>query len=124
MSSPGKKGVRNPLQLLGMYLFWMEAAAAAGMFATRELEHWTRHFLVFVAALGIFVYVSTAAFVVIYLTVRRPHFLFNPSDYDKTVQPQLLGPSGPRLAIDNPPSVDEVAIPSGPVQGGAPSPKG
>ena len=95
-----KKDIKNPLQLLGLYLVYMEAAGAASMFAMQSLQHWTRYFLIFALGIGILIYLIITGFVVIYLTIKHPHLLFNPSDYAPGVQHRLFDET---LNIDNPP---------------------
>lgn len=101
------KAVRSPLQLFGLYLAWMESAVAASLMATSSLEHWTRYLLIFVMALGLILYVCIAGFLLVYLVVKRPFFLFNPSDFDKSVQHLLFGPGVPKLEVANPPEVEQ-----------------
>ena len=52
-------------------------------------------------ASGLAVYVSVTGFVLVYLVVKKPGFLFNPSDYDRAVQPMLFGAPAP--IIQTPP---------------------
>ena len=83
--------VKNPLQLLGLYIGWMETVMAGALWATTGIVHWSRYALMVSAALGLIAYIVTSCFIVIYLTVKKPHLLFNPSDYDKDVQKYLFG---------------------------------
>lgn len=89
--NPDKKGIKNPLQLLGLYIAWLESAAAISLLATTTVNHWARHFLIAAAALGIILYIVTACFTVVFLTIKNPFLLFNPSDYDKEAQKLLVG---------------------------------
>jgi hypothetical protein len=50
-------------------------------------------------AIGLIVWVATTAFVLLYLVVNKPGFLFNPSDFDKTVQPMLFGAPAPIIQV-------------------------
>lgn len=97
-------GVRNPLQLYGLYLVLVEGSLTAGLFATQGVEHWTRYFLMAVMAIGLLIYVLVASFMVVYLVVKKPGFLFNPSDYDKDVQPLLFGAPSVVIQPDAPPA--------------------
>lgn len=108
MAAQEKKGVRNPLQLLGLYLGWMESAAAVGIFATQGVDHWSRYLLISCAAGGIAIYILTASFIAIYLAIKHPYFLFNPSDYDKNVQHNLFGIGKDKLNVRNPPAPDPI----------------
>jgi len=94
-----QKGVRNPLQLLGWYLAWMEGIAGGGLLLSAPFDHWTKYFLLFAIGFGILAYGLTAAFVVIYLAVKNPNLLFNPSDYDPTVQHQLFGTPASKIEV-------------------------
>ncbi|MHC4575205.1 MAG: hypothetical protein ACYS76_13920 [Planctomycetota bacterium] len=104
MSSGAAKAIQSPLQLFGLYLAWSETALSAGLFATGGIEHWTRYLLMALMGIGLLIYVAVAGFLLVYLVVKRPHFLFNPSDYDKSVQPMLFGASEPVLQVTNPES--------------------
>jgi hypothetical protein len=42
-------------------------------------------------ALGLLAYVSVTGFMLVYLAMHKPGFLFNASDFDKSVQPMLFG---------------------------------
>ncbi len=106
------KAVQSPLQLFGLYLAWAETALSASVWATSAVEHWTRHFLMAAMGIGLLAYVGIAGFLLIYLVVKRPAFLFNPSDFDKSVQHLLFGPGTPQLEVANPPQV-----PAGGAQG-------
>lgn len=92
MSDENKKkfNLQNPLQLLGIFLGWLETAAVVGLFAINEIDHWTRDFVIFSLGFGIIGYLFIVGFVNVYLTVKTPHFLFNPSDFDKEVQQYLF----------------------------------
>jgi hypothetical protein len=90
LPSSKKFNLKNPLQLLGIYLGWLETAAAVGLFAVNNVNSWPRDFVIFALGFGIISYVLIVGFVNIYLTIRSPHFLFNPSDYAKDVQPYLF----------------------------------
>ncbi len=90
MSPSTKISVKNPLQLLGLYIGWMETVMAGALWATTGIVHWSRYALMISAALGIIAYIGTSCFIVVYLAVKKPHLLFNPSDYDKDVQKYLF----------------------------------
>lgn len=96
-SSSQSVGVRSPLQLFGLYLAWSETALSGSLFATQGLEHWTRYFLIGSMSVGLLAYVGVTSFLLVYLVVKKPGFLFNPSDYDSSVQPMLFGAPGPTI---------------------------
>src|SRR5262245_22201568 len=109
--------VRSPLQLFGFYLAWMETALAGSLFATESGTYpQTKSFLMISMGIGAIVFVLTAAFLLIYLTVKKPGFLFNPGDYDPAVQPMLFDRPTPILAPDPAPAPTQPA--TGPQVGG------
>lgn len=111
MADNQSKAVQSPLQLFGLYLAWTESALAASLFATSSIDHWTRYLLIFVMAAGLLMYVAIAGFLLVYLVVKRPFFLFNPSDFDKSVQHLLFGPTAPKLEVTIPPQDHQGANP-------------
>jgi hypothetical protein len=62
-------------------------------------------------AAGLLMYVAIAGFLLVYLVVKRPFFLFNPSDFDKSVQHLLFGPTAPKLEVTIPPQDHQGANP-------------
>lgn len=48
---------------------------------------------------GLLAYVGVAGFLLIYLAIKRPAFLFNPSDYDSSVQHRLFDIPSPHIRI-------------------------
>lgn len=60
----------------------------------------------FVMSLGLVAYVGVAGFLLVYLVLKRPAFLFNPSDYDSSVQHMLFS-DGPKLVVKNPPTPND-----------------
>lgn len=105
MRGSQRSPVQSPLQLFGLYLAWTESALAASLFATTSIVHWSRYLLIVAMAVGLVVYIGIAGFLLVYLVVRKPAFLFNPSDYDKSVQHMLFGPGVPKLEVNNPPAI-------------------
>lgn len=83
------KNISNPLQLMGRYLGWLESVSAAGLFAVPS-GHWTQSALVVAIITGLAVYLLTSAFLLIFLAIKHPHFLYNPSDYSDQVQERLF----------------------------------
>jgi len=95
------KSVKSPLQMVGFYLAWVESAIGVGLWAVRDVNDWTRSLLIVtMCAIGI-IYAAVVAFVLIYIVFKKPHFLFNPSDYTPSVQPMLF--DQPELSVQNPP---------------------
>jgi hypothetical protein len=101
VSSKAPKSIQSPLQLFGLFLAWSETALSGGLFATYGIQHWSRYLLMVFMAVGLLLYVLIAGFLLLYLVIKKPYFLFNPSDYDKSVQPMLFGGSGPVLQVTN-----------------------
>lgn len=97
-SSSQLRGVRNPLQLFGIYLAWSETALSVSMFAMSNIDHWIKYCLIAAMAVGLLAYVAVASFLLVYLALTKPGFLFNPSDYDSAVQPMLFGAPSPVIA--------------------------
>lgn len=113
-------GVRNPLQLFGLYLAWAETALSASVWATQGVDHWTRYLLIGSMSVGLLAYVGVTGFLLVHIVTTKPGFLFNPSDYDKTVQPMLFGAPAP--VIQAPPVVlQPTTIGSSEVSGNAPT---
>jgi len=95
-------GVQNPLQLFGLYLAWAETALGGALFALQNVNHWTKYLLIVTMAFGVIVWVSVTAFLLIHIVTKKPGFLFNPSDYDKTVQHLLFNAPGPIIPAPPP----------------------
>ena len=104
---PSKSAVQSPLQLFGLYLAWSESALAVGLLATTGIDHWVKYFLMFAMGAGIIAYVGVAGFLLVYLVMKRPHFLFNPSDYDKAVQPMLFNQPESQIDVNLAPGGEE-----------------
>jgi len=102
-----KSAVQSPLQLFGLYLAWSESALAAGLFATTTIDHSARYFLMIAMGVGIVAYVGVAGFLLIYLVMKRPHFLFNPSDYDAAVQPMLFNSPETQINVNFPQEAEQ-----------------
>lgn len=107
MGNETPKGVRSPLQLFGLYLAWTETALSASLFATTGIDHWTRYLLIAAMSFGLIAYVLVAGFLLIYLAIKRPAFLFNPSDYDSSVQHHLFNASAPKIRVKPKPKPPE-----------------
>lgn len=97
------QSIKNPLQLMGFYLFLVESALTISQFALQGVEHWTKSFLLFTMGFGLLVYIGTASYLLIKLVNKNPQFLFNPSDYDSKVQPLLFQEGSKLIKMENPP---------------------
>ena len=100
--------ISRPIQLFGLYLAWCESVIAAGLFAT-DHSSWAQILLICAMAFGIVAFALVVGFLLIYLAVRRPGFLFNPSDFDPSVQHMLFGPGVPALKITQVPPAEQGA---------------
>lgn len=100
MNKP-QKTIKSPLQMVGFYLAWVETTIAGSIWAIKGTEKWTLSLLVITIAAVAILYAGIVAFVLVYLTVKRPNLLFNPSDYADNVQPMLFNNSP--LIVKNPP---------------------
>ena len=99
MKDSSARAIRSPLQLFGLYLAWAESAMGGSLFALQSIEHWVKYFLIFSMGVGMLGYVGVAGFLIVYLVIKKTPFLFNPSDYDKSVQSMLFGPQVPEVEI-------------------------
>lgn len=96
------KSVKSPLQMVGFYLAWVESAIGVALWGIRGVNDWTRTLMIVtMCGIGI-LYALVVAFVPLYLVLKKPHFLFNPSDYTPAVQPMLFEATN-QLRIENPP---------------------
>ena len=109
MSFRNGRYLRSPLQMVGFYLGWVESALVGALWAIRFLDHWTRTLLIIVLCFVAAGFAVAVVFVLIYLAVRQPHFLFNPSDYAPSVQPLLFDDRTPRLTVE--PNVTKIELP-------------
>lgn len=82
--------VRSPLQVIT--ILGIEGVLTAAIFAVEE--GWLQTLLVIVIVFIAVCFVATSVYVVIYLLHKRPHLLFNPSDYAPEVQPLLFSNIG------------------------------
>jgi hypothetical protein len=115
MATLQPSAIQSPLQLFGFYLAWTESALAVGLFATKD-SSLIITVLGFVMAFGLVAYVLVASFLIIYLVLRRPEFLFNPSNFHPSVQHLLFGPGTPQLTVGTPAPMTQ----GQPAQGAAP----
>ncbi|MGZ8219468.1 hypothetical protein [Methylomagnum sp.] len=90
---------RHIIKEVGLYLIWIETALSASLLATTGIDHWTRYLLIASMSFGLIAYVFVAGFFLVYLAVKRPAFLFNPSDYDSSVQHHLFDASAPKIRV-------------------------
>ncbi len=83
------KAIKSPLQMAGFYLAWIETALAASLWPLKENQILLRVLLFAVIGIAI-LFAVTVVFILVYLVRREPHWLFNPSDYDPSVQDALF----------------------------------
>ncbi|QTL99705.1 hypothetical protein GM661_17965 [Iocasia frigidifontis] len=83
------KFIKSPLQMVGFYLVWIETALAASLWPLKG--HDELLVILLYAVVGIALIFSLAmVFVLIFLVLKEPRWLFNPSDYDPSVQDELF----------------------------------
>jgi len=83
------KAIKSPLQMAGFYLAWIETALAASFWPLKNNEILLKVLLFSVVGIAI-IFAATMVFILIYLVRKEPHWLFNPSDYDPSVQDALF----------------------------------
>jgi ABC-type phosphate/phosphonate transport system permease subunit len=103
MTSSSNKNIKSPLQMVGFYLAWVETALGGSLWAVANVDHWSRTLLICAIAFIGVIFAAVIAFILVFLALRRPHLLFNPSDYAASVQPLLFN-SQDEIQVTNPPS--------------------
>jgi len=83
------KSIKSPLQMAGFYLAWIETALAASLWPLKGHDNLLAVLLYAVVGIAI-IFALGLVFMLIYLVVKDPHWLFNPSDYDPSVQDELF----------------------------------
>ncbi|ACL71021.1 hypothetical protein [Halothermothrix orenii] len=83
------KSIKSPLQMAGFYLAWIETALAAGLWPLKGHEELLPVLLYTVVGVAI-AFAGAMIFILVYLVIKDPHWLFNPSDYDPSVQDELF----------------------------------
>ncbi len=86
----GFKSIKSPLQMAGFYLAWIETALGASFWPLKGNETLLAVLLFSVVGIAV-VFALCMVFILIYLVRYNPHWLFNPSDYDPSVQDELFG---------------------------------
>ena len=83
------KAIKSPLQMVGFYLAWIETALAASLWPLKDNQLLLKILLFAVVAIAL-IFAVTMVFILIHLVYKEPHWLFNPSDYDPSVQDELF----------------------------------
>ncbi len=109
MTSFQGQHVKSPLQMVGFYLAWVESALGASLWAVRDMNSWPRTFLIVTLSVIAFLFAVAILFTLVFLVVRRPNLIFNPSDYHPTVQAKLFD-STAELTVSNPPKSIEPPV--------------
>jgi hypothetical protein len=81
--------IKSPLQMVGFYLAWIETAMAASLWPLKDNDTLLTILLSVVVGIAS-IFALTMVFILIYLVIKDPHWLFNPSDYDPSVQDELF----------------------------------
>lgn len=85
----GFKSIKSPLQMAGFYLAWIETVLAASFWPLQGSEVLLAVLLYSVVGIGS-LFALTMVFILVYLVLNDPCWLFNPSDYDPEVQNELF----------------------------------
>ncbi len=83
------KSIKSPLQMAGFYLAWIETALAASFWPLKGNDNLLAVLLYSVIGIAI-IFALAVVFILIYLVLKEPRWLFNPSDYDPSVQDELF----------------------------------
>jgi hypothetical protein len=83
------KSIKSPLQMAGFYLAWVETVLAASFWPLKGQGVLVNILLYVVVGIAV-VFAVALVFILIYMVVREPRWLFNPSDYDPSVQNRLF----------------------------------
>ena|SRR6056297_2081869 len=83
------KAIKSPLQMTGFYLAWIETALAASFWPLKDNQLLLQILLFAVVAIAL-IFAVTMVFILIHLVRKEPYWLFNPSDYDPSVQDALF----------------------------------
>lgn len=84
------KSIKSPLQMVGFYLVWIETVLTAGLWPLKNNDHLVVILLYCVVSIAI-IFALGMIFVLVYLVRNHPYWLYNPSDYDPSVQDELFG---------------------------------
>lgn len=94
------KSIKSPLQMAGFYLAWIETVLAASFWPLKGDVGLLSVLLYAVVVIAV-VFALTMGFILVYLVLKEPRWLFNPSDYDPAVQNKLF---------DHDESISEAAV--------------
>lgn len=73
--------------MVGLYLAWVESVLVAGLWIVDKSLQPTLLYTIIIIAL---IFCFTSAGMVVYLTIYKPWFLYNPQDYTPEVQSRLF----------------------------------
>jgi hypothetical protein len=82
--------IKSPLQMVGFYLAWIETVLAASFWPLKENSKLLVVLLYGMVSIAL-IFALAMIFILVYLVRNNPHWLFNPSDYDPSVQEELFG---------------------------------
>jgi hypothetical protein len=83
------KAIKSPLQMAGFYLAWIETVLAASFWPLKGNEGLLGVLLYTVVSIAV-IFALAMVFILTYLVLKEPRWLFNPSDYDPAVQNKLF----------------------------------
>jgi hypothetical protein len=82
----------NPIQILGLFIFGIEIILSSALWAIKDLNiRYASEFLIFCIGIGLILYLSITGFLVIYLAIKKPQYLYNPTDYNIDTHKSLFG---------------------------------
>ncbi len=83
------KSIKSPLQMVGFYLAWIETVLAASFWPLKGHDKLLNVLFYTVIAIAL-IFAGAMIFILLYLVLKNPRWLFNPSDYDPDVQDELF----------------------------------
>lgn len=84
------KSIKSPLQMAGFYLAWIETVLAVSFWPLKGYDYLVKVLLFTIVGIAV-IFALAVVFVLVYLAYKNPHWLYNPSDYDPSVQDELFG---------------------------------
>lgn len=83
------QSIKSPLQMAGFYLAWIETVLAASFWPLKEHDRLLTILLIAMVIIAL-VFAGAVVFILIHLVLKSPRWLYNPSDFDPSVQDELF----------------------------------
>lgn len=83
------KSIKSPLQMVGFYLAWIETVLAASFWPLKGYDKLLTVLLVSMVIIAL-IFAGAMVFILVHLVLKSPRWLFNPSDFDPSVQDELF----------------------------------